>query len=248
MKRFLLLLPLLLAFWNAPASATACTAGCVQYGFNAVFSGTTVSVTLTGVGSGHTLNIAAMVSPSGNTFSSISDGSACTFVATKLTDAGKDFQTAYCQNTASGSLTITLTVGTACSNCNLYVEEWSGDSSTPFDTGSATYTSGAATSSPSGSFTTTGSSDRLWTIFFDPDGVAGPPTFPSGYTAANSDVNSNQVWTAYKTAVAAGAQNPTWTSGTSQFDNFVAGSGFKTSGGGGSTCSGGQWTMMGAAC
>ena len=248
MKKFLLLVALALALWNAPALATACTAGCIQYGFNATFSGTTVATTLTGVGSGHTLNVAVLVSPSGNTFSSLSDGSACTFTGTKVTAGGKDYQLAYCPNTASGSLTITLTVGTTCTNCNIYVEEWSGDSSTPGDGGNQTYTNGAATSSPSGSITTTGSADRLWTVFFDPDGVAGPPTLPSGYTAANSAVNSSQVWTAYKTSVAAGAQNPTWTSGTSQFDNYVGVEGMKTTGGGGSTCSGGQWTMMGAAC
>ncbi len=230
-KLFALFL-LALCWLPAKAHATACTAGCVQFVDGSVFSGTTLTLTLTSVGTGNAIHGAVCFDATA--ISSIVTNSVASAVgATKPNGGGKTCALYAAQNITGGTANVVITFTTACGNCTTHGEEWHGDATTgtSLDAMNGTYTSGASSSVPSGSFTTTNPSDVIESIYFQPENVV-PATIPTGHAVATADT-TNGWFSSYQLVSSAGAQNPTWTSGVGAFDNTNLAGGFEQSGGGG---------------
>lgn len=235
MKSLFLLLSLLAALccWQ-PQSAqaqTACSAGCTHFNTTFTFSGTTVSTSLTGVTAGNLITaLSCFQGPASITSLTIGGTSATLFPATAISNgSGTACQAASLPNSAGGSITATITYPTACSNCFVHIEEWPSSSSTGvLDADNGTHTNGGATSAPSGSFTTTGSHDLVEAFYNCPQTVA-ITSVPSGFATSVNTATSNGIVTAFETAVAAGAQNPTWTVNAS-CDNYAIAAGFTAAG------------------
>jgi hypothetical protein len=233
MKKLLLILALLVAgsFFQSPsakASGGACAAGCVQYGTGGAFSGNTISVTLTGVTAGN--GVHAYVCFQGPTsIASATVGGNSATVSNNFSPTNKNTcgVVAY-GNSPAGSVTITATLaGSACANCEMIAEEWNGDAHTSLldgQNGGYVFAASPGSALAPGTFTTTHAQDVIEVVLFQVQNAE--PTLPAGFTFAVDTTTTGPWYTAYELVSVAGAQNPTWTSGTNSFNNYVLGGGF----------------------
>lgn len=231
-NRLPLLLAVLLALLCWPlrdAHATSCSGGCVQYSTNSSFSGTTASVTLTGVVAGHGIHVWVCNNPVTLTATATVGGSSATAGGTYGAGAGFNCTAFDYPNVGSGSITITETASATCTGCDILAEEWSGDATvSPFDGQNATYTADgtSGTNLPCGSISPATSGDTVETVMFQQNSITN--TRPGGYSTTFS---AGQWFGGFLTVAASGAQNPTWVSATGAFDNTVMCAAFKQAAG-----------------
>jgi hypothetical protein len=216
----------------AEANASACSAGCAQYVSSSAFSGTSVSATLVGVTAGHSIHVFWCLTPNTLTVTGVTIGGNAATVGTNTSGTGGSDRCgmAVYPNSPSGSVSVVVNASATCSGCYVHAEEWAGDAATsPLDGQNSTYTADgiAGTSLPSGVFTST-ATDTIEAMIFEPNGASN--TIPSGFTTAANDTANGWI-SSYKTSVTAGAQNPTFTSVSGAFDNFVSGAAFKSASG-----------------
>jgi len=216
----------LLALWlPAKANAAACSAGCLQGIVGSVFSGTSLTTSVTVATTGNSIRGIAC----GQGATSISGitvgGGAATLGATQPSGGGNFCALFNRANLTSGANSIVVTYVGTCSNCSSLAEEWANTSAIGvLDGSNGTYTFGASTSAPSGSFSTTGT-DTIEAFLFQPN-TATTSTIPATFTLAENLTSSSGFLTAFKTGVAAGSQNPAFTSAAGSFDNYVVAGGF----------------------
>jgi hypothetical protein len=203
----------------------------IQQNNDAVFSGTSLTVALNGVLSGDDIRFSILMNPSTSTVSSVKIGANSCTVLTNATGGGQEVYIGVCPSTVvtAGSNTVTVTTSAAISNGAILAEEWQGDSTSPLDGGSATYTNASAsgTTLPAGSFTPTTYGDFIWCVIWQPQTVV--PTVETGYAVYSNGVAGDEIWSEGQTQQIATAINPFWTSGASSFDNYVVAAAFKHS-------------------
>lgn len=255
MKTITLALALLLGLLLHPHSASAqttCTAGCVQVGNDDEFSGTSNTVTLTGVTAGnafHALSCGDMGTGTVPVVGAVTLNGSTTGVqiGTPSTGAPSGGNNYTCvaiaaANAQSGSNTLVVpwSGGTgACAECTTTVEEWHGDSaSSILDGSSASYTAGPGAASCSVS--TAHAADLVETWLFTLQ--FSTPTFPSGFSTANSSAGAGAYYSAYDLVASTGTYSPSWTSGAGTFDMYVICAAFKQ--GSGPPPTGGQFNQL----
>ena len=228
---------LLAAAWpHAQANAAACTAGCSQVQNTTVFSGTSVSVTLTSVVAGH--SVRGLVCYNGPTAMAMTvGGSSATSGGVAPSGGGYTCSVFNKINVSSGSVVVTGTATGTCVGCFLFAEEWPDTSTTGTmdgQNGTYLYVGASGTSIPTGSFTTTGSSDSI-EVFLLNIAWLGAATPPSGYATSVNLSTSAGYQSAYITGVSAGSTNPAFVSTAIYTDTWALGAGFTgvTGGGGG---------------
>ena len=228
----------LLALWLTSSAAMAangaCTVGgCIKYYQGSSFSGSTVSSgTLTGVGAGHDLRIFFCGQPNTLVISGVTAQGGTATLAGTTTATGADYcGMAYYPNTTTSTTAVVATFTGTCTNCSMYVEEWAGDATSSVADGqNAAYVALSGTAGqnmPCGNITTATAGDTVEVAVFQANAVA--PTAPATYSAANV---LSPWWTFYITGAAAGTYNPTPTSGTNSFNNFILCGGYVQAGGG----------------
>lgn len=232
MLRVLTLLAALAFLWAAPASATtsACTAGCTQYHTNSVFSGTSISVTTSGVVAGHGLHI-YYCGQGPTAYGSVTvNGSAATVGGTTSLGGSNLCGAAFFANAPSGNYSVAVATTGACTNCSIWVGEWADSAAATLDAMATTYTSGANTNAPCGSMTPATAGDTIDAVIYQPQNVT--PTIQNGFAA--SFTSSTNTFGAFKTGAASGVQTPTpFLSGVGSFDNSVMCLAITQPGGGG---------------
>ncbi len=233
--QFIALILALLFLSCAPqkANATACTGGCIQFNSAFAFSGTTISVTLTGVVAGHNIRVFYCADIGAATGLTVG-GTTATLFATSAAGGGKTCGAGYFANSTSGSVAVVVTVPPSCGSCAIQAEEWAGDvTSSAGDGENAQYTAsgGSPTSIPcSTGITTTNANDNIEAVMFQAQSIQ--PTNPAGF---NTAVSNTTWYSAYMSVSATGTYNPTFTSGSLSFDNTNICVAFKSAGGGGPT-------------
>ena len=231
-KALFLLIGLLLALgWPVAADAASCLAGCNQYATGASAS-TSVSASLTSVGSGHVLHFYYNLQPSTLTVSSVTvtGGSGAVFSATNSSGGG--LAGGGSATSGTGSVTLTLNISGTCGNCQLLVEEWPGEATAGQPDGNNVAFAGTSSSLGCGGITTANANDDIELAVYSAQWTAMAAT-PAGYTLAVNIVASGGWATAYKSMSSTGTYNPTWTTGTGA-DNWNICAGFLQAGGGSS--------------
>lgn len=208
--------------WNGSAAPPSFTF--VQQNTNSTFSGTTLTVALTGVVAGHDLRTAVIIDQVTATVTATSTGGSCSTITSSPSGGSKIAWIFACPNTSSGSVTVTATSTVATGAEFMLVEEWSGDSASPVDNGSGLYTNGAGAAS-SGNFTTTTNNDDIWCVIFQAQSVV--PAVGSGFTLVSNGLQGNFIFSEHKVLATAGTTAGTWTTATGSFDNWVVAAGFK---------------------
>jgi hypothetical protein len=224
--RTALIAALLAIAWTAQSFA----ATYVQGKNTAAFSGTSVSISLpSAVTAGDTLIFQMNIQPSTMTVSSVTRtgdtpavSGATTTGLSSLTAGGIDSNT----TGSSAALVVNLSGG-PCTNCSVFVEEWSGlctTSSAACLDGSSVNTSGSSSSTinycaSTPCYTTTANGDFIWGGFYQGQNVA--PTAGSGFTLNSTHTIAVNWWSESMTQASFGTTTPTITTGASSFNNYL---------------------------
>ncbi|MGP8268474.1 MAG: chitobiase/beta-hexosaminidase C-terminal domain-containing protein [Terracidiphilus sp.] len=172
---------LFLAFFASSTIASAQSPAYVQQCSNHAAS-TSVSCSLTGVGSGHALVIGVYTSSA--TISSVTSnhGTPTSVIKNYSLPTGGTIDAYLLANVTSSSITITATESSS-GNPWLAVVEYSNVATAPLDASADGTTTGTVTVENSANLTTTAAGDMLWSLCYTPGTVATVGTAPITWTA-----------------------------------------------------------------
>jgi len=217
---------MLLSGFGAAGGATGPVVGPGPYSFvqsatNRAYSGTTVSLTLTGVVAGHTIMVTSCGASSLTTTGVTVGGSSATLGPAAATgNAPFNCYLAKLANAAAGSNAVVVTYGAACGDCEVLAAEYAGLTTTAaFDGGSAAYAYASSSPLACGSFTTANSGDFIYASYFNTSGSA--PTLATGYTAGAANPSGVNYWDEFGQQTGSGAVNPSLTIGATAGANYI---------------------------
>jgi hypothetical protein len=181
-----------------------------------VASGTSVGVTLSGVGAGHHLNVSGSSNIATLLTTATSSPSATWANAFSFVGSGQALRMDYSENVASGSWTVT--VHGSSGELSAEIAESSGVA-TSSSLGAVNHGSSASASAIATGSITPASGSILYTSTTDNTGQTTPDTIDNSFSVIVSTGFTNDTWNgsnqrlglAHKDNVAASAINPTWT-------------------------------------
>lgn len=203
----------------------------VQWATNAVFAGTTLTISASTPLTAGNMYIINWAVDGGKSPTSVSDGTTNYTAAGNIPNSGgKATGTHYLCN-VSGSPTITLTTSAAITNFRCWAEEWSGvQTSMPAtDGGSAHYTAGSGSSGQSfdsGSFTPGTSGDLIYAWAYNPD--SNPILAGAGFTIGKDDSTVTSYMSEFITGTSSATAGSFQAGGAGGFDLFAIANAFKS--------------------